>query len=381
MALLPALDIHFTIRVEGPAPDLAFLGPTVRGLLGYGLRQSCCGHDADEQGRCSMGEACAYSYLFEGPLQRRMHAEGLEVDALPQPFITLVAAPNAAGAGSQRVTFGFRLVGNATALAPEVAAAILSRERFGFGARSMGFVLETVALARNPVWQRRQDPSADGLAEAIRRHAPHAIARPVLPDLPAGDCTLQWRFRTPVSLRSAAHGSNACFAARLLDAAGRRAWLLERAYGAQQLMQRSIPHPVDGRAFTTRDERLERFRIERRSTRHGRVVTLTGEVGTVSIHGPWREHAALLAAIQRYGVGQSTSFGFGQVEFEIQLDARRSVAAIPDSKPEPNPTPALKTLAHPNQNRSTVPRWVRLRGAPPTKPSNPNLAASQRVDR
>lgn len=383
MPLLPALDIHFTVRVEGPAPDLPFLGPTVRGLLGYGLRQSCCGHDADGQGRCSMGESCAYSYLFEGPLQRRLEAEGVGVDALPQPFVTLVDPPDPGRTQSQRVTFGFRLLGTAIELAPQVAAAVLARERFGFGARSLGFVLEAVALSHNTVWTRRLDASCDALAEAVRGALPRAIgadavgspsssAPSALSQLPAGICTVQWEFRTPLSLRPAACGRSD-MAERLLDSANRRAWLLERAYGAQHLLQRSLPHPIDGGRFATHDVTLQPIRIERRSTRHGRVVVLTGDVGTVSVTGPWRDYTRLLAAIERYGLGQSTTFGFGRVRLSY---APQSSGVAPP--PLLGPRPAAIPVDHRHPIRSKLPRWVRLRGAPPSRagdprgPSNPH---------
>ena len=359
MSLLRSLDIHFTIRVEGIPPDLAFLGPTVRGLLGYGLRQSCCGHDADDGGRCALGEACAYSYLFEGPVQQRMHADQLELKALPQPFLTLVAPPHERRADPRRVTFGYRLFGNATDLAAEVATALFAREQFGFGARSCGYTVESIAIEHTTIWTRLADPSCDAFAEQIRqqairtRHIASANVG-VAPTVPPANSTLVWRFYTPLSIGAPVRCQSK-WTERLLDAACRRKWLLERAYGDQYARQRSIPRAMDASAFETVESSVAPFRFERRSTRHGAVVQLQGDLGTVSIHGPWYQHVELLASIARYGLGQSTTFGFGRVEFEV---ARVQTAAT---------TPATSSTLR-AQSRAALPRWVRLRGAPPTKP-------------
>jgi hypothetical protein len=361
MTPISYLDIHFTITVAGQAPDLPFLGPTVRGLLGYGLRAHCCDHAAEATGRCAMGDACAYAYLFEGPLQRAMDAERLVLDALPQPFIPLVDAPHAKRASGSTVRFGVRLLGNAIDLAPTVAAAIRCREAHGFGTRSHAFRLEQVELAGTPVWQRARDCFADQLEEAIRARVPFARSVPKPVTVPAGRSTVRWTFRTPVAVAPWPKRTED-WPTSLIDGMSRRLWLLERAYCLHSA-HRAIPRAIDPSAFALRRCELHRFDFARRSTRHGSVVRLGGSVGVLEIEGPWSALAPLLANAAVCGVGQSTSFGFGQVDLEVLGPT------APATQRATGASTARRGAAR--SPRSSTPRWIRLRGERITRSSPP----------
>lgn len=373
MSSLRRLDLHFTIRVAGAAPDLPFLGPTVRGLLGYGLRQSCCGHTAGDDGRCPFADACAYAFLFEGPLQQRLAREGVEVDALPQPFVPLVAPPAAPSARGNRIRFGIRLIGSATTVADKVATAILARERHGFGARSSGFRLESVAVAERGAWCRADDPYADQLEEAVRRAAVDALAAtptaaPLLSTF-EGRSTLRWTFVTPVALGAPlAKSSPELAARRVVEAAIRRAWLLGRAYGEDPGLDRPMPRAIGAEAFTTIGRRLESFRCARRSTRHGRTVVLHGEVGHLDIEGPWARLRELVDAASAFGIGSHTSFGFGRLTIGAVPQPPQARAARPPSAvPASIDRSGGWSVDEPRRGRSNTPRWVRLRGTPPPR--------------
>jgi hypothetical protein len=358
MTPLSYLDIRFTVTVSGQAPDLPFLGPTVRGLLGYGLRDRCCGHAADEAGRCSLGEACTYAYLFEAPVQRRVASAVDELDALPQPFIPLVDPPAAARAPERQLRFGIRLLGDATALAPQVVDAVFSREPCGFGARSTGFRVEELGLGGLTAWRRVAGGGADEAAEAVRTRMVSATQRPDPLPLSAGDTTLLFRFRAPVSLCRSAPDRRA-WAAQILDAAARRRWLLESAYGAMGAPP-PLPREVDVSGFSTEWESVRPFSFARRSTRHGRTVRLSGLVGELAIRGPWARHAVLLTDAVSCGIGRSCSFGFGLIEIEPAHEMQRLHQA-----PDRATNPVLRSSSR--ADRLNKPRWLRLRGAPPAK--------------
>lgn len=361
MPLLPHLDLHFSIRVSGPVPDLPFLGPTVRGLLGYGLRQTCCGHDADESGRCRLGEACSYSYLFEGPPQHRLLARRLELTALPQPFMPLLEPTDGANRTGQHLGFGIRLFGAAMQLAPQVGRAVIAREPFGFGARSRGYRTEEIAIDGATAWSRFRDPACDELHGAIASR----IARAVAVDealhhrsLVCRDSIARWRFVTPVALRDGPvrYGD---WGRLLLDGVQRRAWLLEHAYPMSDVRVRATPRPIRTDGFETTSVEVQPVEFTRRSTRHGRVVRLSGAIGSVAIRGPWAQHAELIARAMRYGVGRWNSFGFGRVE-----------VALEDLPPQTMPcAPADTQAARERRARVSIPRWLRLRGQPPEKSS------------
>jgi hypothetical protein len=329
MPLLPSLDLHFRIRVDGTPPDLPFLGPTVRGLIGYGLRETCCGHPAGDDGRCALAEACPYAFLFEGPAQRRLEREGLVVDALPQPFVPLVEGPRECEPRGGWIDFGIRLFGRAVGLAGRVAAAVRAREPHGFGARSSGYLLASASVGGREAWRRESDPHAERLERAVtdaslaesgrgRLERPH----PVVGDGP--HTALRWTFLTPVSLAAPMASRNGLEAARLLlQTVGRRAWLLERAYPLAGGDERVAPPAIPRRAFVMADRALEPFVCARRSTRHGRTVVLKGEFGAATIVGPWHRHADLVDAARTYALGRHASFGFGRVEIDaVPLPAR-----------------------------------------------------------
>ncbi len=352
MQLLPYLDLHFRLRVHGPVPDLPFLGPTVRGLLGYGLRQTCCGHDADARGACRLGESCTYAYLFEGPLQLRDSMRRLTLDALPQPFLPLVDPPDrdrgmpaqaGAAVDAQTVRFGIRLIGTACELAPAVIDAIAARERFGFGARSWRYTVE----AAGP------------------RHATTAStgsrATPAPSALPSGGAALRLSFVTPTALTGTTSRHDLLGAA-LIDSAAARLWLLEQAYGVGG-PRRSIPRAASPADFRTISVATRPWSLTRRSTRHGRVTRLEGAVGEAIVEGPWHRHSTLLAAIERYGVGRNITFGFGRIRTEVlrsETNGRHSAA---------QPQRDAGSLAR----AARLPRWIRLRGAPPARPHDPNI--------
>lgn len=364
---LPYLDIHFTITVAGQAPDLPFLGPTVRGMLGHALRAHCCGHDADASGRCALGESCTYAYLFEAPVQRRISVACADLDGLPQPFLPLVDAPCASRSTARDLRFGVRLFGGAADLAPAVAAAVARREGFGFGARSHAFRVQEIQLSEVTAWRRTSGTSSeeiDEIEESVHAGISRARRTASALALPEGLTHLRFRFETPVAL-AGAPGGRGDWAARILDATARRQWLLESAYSPHGT-PRPLPRESDTSGFKTVREDLSRFAFERRSTRHGGAVRLAGFVGELEISGPWHRHRTLLSEALVSGVGRSCSFGFGRIAVEVVGSAtplqprEREFAKQQDAGRTPTRDPSLAA-------RLNTPRWQRLRGAPPAK--------------
>jgi hypothetical protein len=192
---------------------------------------------------------------------------------------------------------------------------------------------------------------------------------------------LRFHFRTPLSL-GLRMSEGIHLGAELVDAAARRLWLLEQAYG-DGAPDRSIPRAADPREFTTMATQLAPWEFTRRSTRHGRVVRLSGLLGNTAIEGPWHRHGALLGAMLHYGIGRSTTFGFGRVEIEAADAALHRVSRR--EAPEVSPaSPARRTSSAAHSGsfaRATgVPRWVRLRGNAPPAPRS-DESSSPRLSR
>jgi len=175
---------------------------------------------------------------------------------------------------------------------------------------------------------------------------------------PAGRTKVRFAFSTPLALDPSAFDAR-LLGANLVNAAATRLWLLETAYGVG-LPRRSIPRAADPHEFSSASMQLRRWSFERRSTRHGRVVRLAGNMGEAIIEGPWERYTHLLTALERYGIGRHITFGFGRVSAE-HLPA----------EPLPRSANGQLKISMPDTGskaRATrIPRWIRLRGAPPVR--------------
>ena len=340
---IPFLDLAFTLRVNGALPDAAFLGPTVRGLLGYGLRATCCGHESSGGGGCDLGEACVFSYLFDGAISSRLAARHPELDALPKPFVVRFN-PAARSLSHSDLEFSIRLIGDAIALAPHVAEAVLARESSGFGARSSHYTTQSIAVNGNSVWFRDRGIRHESVSESIRPY----IAPRCFPcfELPVDCSSLRFRFDAPTALDF--DQDFAALAPALLKSIGTRARLLSLGYTSCLHVPTGCTY-VDPRAFKTLSTDLRSIRIDRRSTRHGERVVLDGFVGSAVIAGPWHEHLCAIENMAAFGVGHHTSFGFGDVSFECVAQPQ---GTLPLHRAKGRIVAAHRSL----------PRWIQLRG-------------------
>jgi hypothetical protein len=61
------VELGFMARLKSPGWFLPpFLGATLRGALGYILKQTVCQVDHGDCDRCLLKTACAYPIIFEG---------------------------------------------------------------------------------------------------------------------------------------------------------------------------------------------------------------------------------------------------------------------------------------------------------------------------
>lgn len=327
-ATLTVADLNIELHLPHGGLDVDFLGPTLRGLLGYGLREVACGHSSDAHGRCTCPARCDYAYIFEGAHPATPHALLGRYSSLPQPFRLIVPAPHAPR-DPRSVDFTVRLFGpRAISLAPHIIDAIAARRRHGIGAREARF-----ELARTTVGQPR----------TLRFEAAATPPR-----------ALEIRFLTPTMLRRSQRiSAEACVTAADLAHAGRtRAWLLAHAYGSGATR---LPHPhaIDGdleaaRSPTHGTHMLAPWRIRRQSGRQRRAVDLAGITGRCTINADWSAERWWLGALHEIGLGRHTTFGLGHV----------LLPAVEPSRTEPC------------ARRARLPRWMQLRGLPPARPSS-----------
>lgn len=311
---LPSLDVRFELAVDRP-PELEFLGPTVRGMLGHGLRHSFCGHRTDASGRCAAGHACTYARLFEGASSR---LAGLPLPpgfTPPAPMVLEVDQVAARRVSPCRdagiVKFVVRLFGAAVSDADALIKAVSSRQRHGLGALS-----------------RRFDLMACSACNATSGDT--AGAHGCVPD----GSEVEFQFITPMSLRHGQRMQARVNPSLLIAAVRRRDWLMRALHGSATGLLESAGEfgiavsEADTRFFVSHED-THLWRMRRRSGRQHKVVPMEGLRGSVNIVGPWANER-WLADVERLHVGKHTSFGFGQVT--VRARSQRTPRNIGDNR-------------------------------------------------
>lgn len=293
-AVLPSVDLRFRIRVDVD-PELEFLGPTVRGLLGHGLRQVACTHAGSAAERCPAGAACAYARLFEGATTRSALVPGPDGLTPPAPLVVEIDAPFAARPVAEDGTIGFciRVFGSAILDADRIIEAVVARQRYGFGARSSRYDL--VSLHREDSTQAFSSAPFDR-GEVI------------------------FDFLTPLSLRHGQRPEQSIDANRLVEAARRRDWVMRVLYGHDdEAAAMGPPCSVADGDFSLIAQTTRRWSMSRRSGRQSRAVPMQGLLGRAVLAGDWRAEQWLLAA-ERLHVGKYAIFGFGRARVQKPRD-------------------------------------------------------------
>ena len=345
---LPIADLAVSLWLPERGLGVDFLGPTLRGLIGYGLREVACTHGSDAHGRCPCPARCDYAHLFEGTPPASGPAG---YSAVPQPFRLIVDAPGAPRDPSG-VHFTVRLFGRrAIALAPRVIDAIDARSAHGIGSREAPFHIANATLGRTRTIAMA--PTA-GTNPATR------AARPT---------RLEVRFTTPCMLRKCQRARDGALptANDFVHAGRTRAWLLAVCYAdpnsGAALEQ---PPPPDahlgGFTLASTNTDLTAWRIRRQSGRQHRAIDLDGVIGNCAIEGDWSRERWWLRDAHELGVGKYTSFGLGSVECSPLPDCASAHSSAAPIQVDHDPSPIAR------RRRVRLPRWVQLRGLPPGTP-------------
>ena len=350
--MLPQLsttDLAFTLTTSGGPLGLEFLGPTLRGLFGYGLRAVACPHASDQNGRCCAPDCCDYAHLFEGIPPPSLGTHRNEYTAVPQPFVLLVDPPRSVASAPNAppvIKFVLRLFGDrAIALTPSVIRAVESRTKVGIGPQRAAFRVSHVE-------QAAPQSIPVGAPLLLSQHAPDSVAR--------------LDFLTPLSLR---HGGKAITnptAADLVESGRRRLWLLARCYGDAAATHIPMPAPGAKAVFRTREAEWKPWRIVRHSGRQHCAVGLGGVLGHIVIAGPWQHEQWWLQTCHIVGVGRCGTFGFGRVDVKCSADNASATHCRADVAEAQTVT---NFDANDHRGRKRLPRWINLRGLPPLRPS------------
>lgn len=224
---------------------------------------------------------------------------------VPQPFV-LVVPSLYSELPSQQLTWSIRLFGPACRYWPYLVFAYQRIGEEGLGKNRVRYTLDQVsdAFSGQVIWGSGTSAVREPGRRAVETTTP----------LPSAHCVLRWVFHTPLKLRLA--GKN--LSGLDLVLAGRRRYeIMEYFYGSGANSGRhDEPRFAEG-DFTTREVSLKRWNLRRFSGRQKQLVEFYGLVGEMTIEGPWGLCGEWLHAIPILHLGKATSFGFGQVSWEV----------------------------------------------------------------
>lgn len=300
------IDLEFEAEIEGQRVSLPpFLGATLRGALGYLLKQTVCQIAHGDCSRCVLCTVCPYPAVFEGlaPFGREMMRK---YDRIPQPFVLLVPTLRRSAKTDTRLTWGVRLFGEACRYWPYLLHVYQVAGERGLGKQRLRYQLRQVLdrVANVPLWS----------SEASEMGQPILGCVPTEPSTPERS-VLRWTFHTPVKLANMHSRLNGL---DLVLAGRRRFQIMDYFYGtsAKERAQQSGER-VEAGEFVTVDSRLHPWRLDRYSGRQQRRMSLEGLIGEVVIEGPWGRSGNWLRAAPILHLGKATSFGFGRVSWEV----------------------------------------------------------------
>ena len=306
--MLSYVDIRFRANCPNRRLLPPYLGVTLRGALGYALKDVVCVVEHGNCSRCALRRVCPYPTVFDGvpPPDRSIMRR---YNRVPQPFVLIVDGPHRAPGASEDATlaWGLRLFGAAAALWPYAVESFQRLGRQGIGQARVVYELTDVrdALSGVALW-RADDPY---LGEPQR-------GKVAAPKEPISE-RLRFEFHTPLHVRRDGNMLDHPSPVDLVLAARRRLGVLNAFYGDDT--DRSTEHAgsrIEENDFRVFGSALEPWRIGRFSTRQRRRVSLSGTMGHVDVSGPWHEAADALAAMPIVHVGKGTSFGLGRVSWE-----------------------------------------------------------------
>lgn len=181
--------VGFDSRLPG------YLGSTLRGSLGWSLKQVSCALRRQKCDACLLRKQCAYAWIFE--TERYRTGDGRNVNARPHPFV-LRTEEEICGDKQQGYSFQFSLllIGWANDLLPQVVYSVINMGEAGVGSgreQGMGrFRLESVTADDHMLYTD---------SERVL-HTPEALPEILLEDQSTADVqSVRVDLQTPLRLK------------------------------------------------------------------------------------------------------------------------------------------------------------------------------------
>ena len=286
-----------------------FRGATLRGALGYHLRNTVCNSFQRKCSECFLRYQCAYSLFFEGTAPEDRKIMRL-YDHTPQPFMFVLDARDKTDIQpNDPFVFGMRIFGNTAGLFPYIAYSLFEAGKKGIGQDHIRFETESIEQDGVVLYEK----------EGTTIHKPQT--RNLSITEPAGTArTVKISLLSPLRIRSEGRTAKRLSFFDIAKAALRRLTLVNTFYGNGNMpLKEWSDHLLQlAERVVTHADSLRPFGFDRYSGRQERSVRLDGVTGDIVFCDVPPELLGLLKVMEIIGLGKSTSFGFGRIAVEIQ---------------------------------------------------------------
>jgi hypothetical protein len=280
-------------------------GPTLRGGLGYALRDMACSLGRADCRDCPLACSCPYSYLFESPVPPQAEIMRLYPHT-PHPLIIEPPAnpPTRVEPGLKAV-FSLVLIGRALDYFPYVARAFAELGGSGLGADAARYDLKRVFTESGlECW------SPQGQA-----------ATPPLAPGPSAPGRFTLKLVTPWRLQSGGGLARADLSlGRVVASLSRRVMLLRYFHGDGGREPLSPDYRRAAEEAVLLDRRLAWYTRHRYSTRQRQEVPIGGLTGALHCQGDFGLLAPLLRLGEYVHVGKNVIFGLGRLKVDFEND-------------------------------------------------------------
>jgi len=296
---------HCKFKTDATLPG--YLGSTLRGALGWGLKRTSCALKRQRCETCLLREQCAYAWIFE--TERYNAGDGRIINARPHPF---VLQPEKGCGGSQKQGYNFKftllLLDRANDFLPQLAYAVQMMGEAGIGSgRRQGlgrFQLEKIATEQDVVFDE-----ATPVLKKCANIPMLCLEEPATIETESLTVSLQ----TPLRLKQNNTLGRSLPFHILIRTSLRRIAALEDAYGGGEpdldyrgLVQRA------GKVQAT-DSTIRWRELYRYSNRQKKKVSLSGLTGSVSFRGDLTEFVPIIRYAEQVNIGKQTVFGLGNI--------------------------------------------------------------------
>ena len=300
---LGVTPLRFRLETMGPFRVPEYKGALFRGGFGQFFRDLVCITRAPACTGCAHLARCAYSLVFETPVQPETFTVLRKYPNAPHPFVMTppLDARTAMAAGVE-MALDVTLIGRGVEYLPHFVYVL---EKMGASGRYGGrFGVRSVV---SPV---------DGAT--VYDGATRRMLRPPAEWLDGGDGkparSIQLDFQTPLRMRTEGQYNTSPNFTQIAQALLRRLSLLGAIYGAAPAEGNEWLHRLMAQVDQVRTEAAE-FRVyhwDRMSGRQGRRVQMDGVVGSVRVSGDLTELAPWFRVGEWVHVGSGTSMGMGK---------------------------------------------------------------------